>query len=334
MMIAARQSASKLSQKGQIHLIRGKTMSFANLKKQSKMGSLTEKLIKQVEKLNDGGGGSDDERFWKPSMDKSGTGYAVIRFMPAGGDWDDEYVQVFNHAFQGPSGQWLIDNCPTTLSRKCPVCDHNREDWNTGSKEKQNIVRDRKRKLSYYSNVYIIKDPANPENEGKVKIFKYGKKIFEKIDAALRPKFQDEEAINPFDFWSGADFKLKICKVDGYWNYDKSEFSTPSEFLDGDDDELKKVYDTLYNLNDFVDPEKFKSYDDLKNRLDLVLGLKSSNNRKQIDPEVEDEVEDEYEKLMEKKSSPTKSSKPTVIEDDEDEDEDNALDYFSKLAEM
>ena len=307
-------------------------MSFANLKKQSKMGSLTEKLIKQVEKLNESGSSSDDDRFWKPTMDKGGTGYAVIRFLPAGQGWEDEYVQVFNHAFQGPTGQWLIDNCPTTLGRKCPICDHNRDDWNTGSKEKQNVVRDRKRKLSYYSNIYIVKDPANPENEGKVKIFKYGKKIFEKIDEALRPKFQDETPINPFDFWKGADFKLKLVKKDGYWNYDNSEFASQSALLDGEDEELEKIYNQLHNLNDFVNPEKFKSYDELKNRLDLVLGLKS-DTRKKIDPEVEDEIENDYEKLVEDRSS-SKVSTSKVEDEDDDEDVDEALSYFSKLASM
>jgi hypothetical protein len=308
-------------------------MSFQDLKKKSKTGSLTEKLLKQVEKLNEGGSSNDDDRFWKPTMGKNGTGQAVIRFLPSGQGWEDPYTQVFNHAFQGPNGQWLIDNCPTTLGRKCPVCDNNREDWNTGSKEKQNTVRDRKRKLSYFSNVYVIKDPANPENEGRVFIFKYGKKIFEKIEGALRPQFDDEEPINPFDFWKGADFKLKICKVDGYWNYDKSEFSEQSEFLDGDDDNLEKIYNSLHNLDDFVNPEKFKSYEDLKKRLDIVLGLRGSTSSKRVDPEIEDEIEKEYKQVSNAKNTSVEKSTSTN-DDDEDEDVDEALSYFEKLANM
>lgn len=304
-------------------------MSFQDLKKKSKTGSLTEKLLKQVEKLNEGGSSNEDDRFWKPTMGKNGTGQAVIRFLPAGDEWGDPYVQVFNHAFQGSSGQWLIDSCPTTLGRKCPVCDNNREDWNTGSKEKQNTVRDRKRKLSYYSNIYVLRDPANPENEGKVLIFKYGKKIFEKIEGALRPQFDDEKPVNPFDFWEGAEFKLKICKVDGYWNYDKSEFADQSEFLDGDDKELERVYKSLYNLDDFINPEKFKSYEDLKKRLDTVLGIRSVSSKK-VDPEVEQEIEEDYKKI----SNTGSTSSNSVSSDDDDEDVDEALSYFEKLANM
>lgn len=306
-------------------------MSFNELKKKSKIGSLTEKLIKQVEKLNTGSGNEkDDERFWKPTLNKkTETGYAVIRFLPAGEGWDDEYVQAFSHAFQGPGGQWFIENCPTTIDRKCSCCENNSKDWATGDKQKQNIVRDRKRKLSYYSNVYVIKDPDCPENEGTVRIFKFGKKIFEKIDAALRPKFQDDTPINPFDFWEGADFKLKVLKKDGYWNYDSSEFSSPSALLDGNDDELKEVYDKLHNITEFVNPDNFKSYEDLQARLDKVLGNSpSTSTRKKIDPELQEELDEEYE---EAKSSKSISK---VDDEDDDEDADNALDYFSKLASM
>ena len=308
-------------------------MSFTDLKKKSKMGSLTEKLIKQVEKLNNGGGNEkDDERFWKPTLNKkTETGYAVIRFLPAGADWDDEYVQAFSHAFQGPGGQWFIESCPTTIGRKCPTCACNSQDWATGDKQKQNTVRDRKRKLSYYANVYVLKDPDSPENEGTVRIFKFGKKIFEKIDAALRPKFQDDTPINPFDFWEGADFKLKVLKKDGYWNYDSSEFSSPSALLNGDDDELKEVYDKLHNVTEFVNPDNFKTYEDLQVRLDKVLGMVSSQTQnKKIDPELQEEMDEDYQEVSSKKSSKTISK----VVDDEDDDEDNALDYFQKLSQM
>lgn len=299
------------------------------------MGSLTEKLIKQVEKLNTGSGNEkDDERFWKPTLNKkTETGYAVIRFLPAGAGWEDEYVQAFSHAFQGPGGQWFIENCPTTIGRKCACCENNSKDWSTGDKQKQNTVRDRKRKLSYYANVYVIKDPDCPENEGTVRIFKFGKKIFEKIDAALRPKFQDDTPINPFDFWTGADFKLKVLKKDGYWNYDSSEFSSSSPLLDGDDDDLKEVYDKLHDITEFVNPDNFKSYEELQARLDKVLGnITTTSSRKKIDPELQEELDEEYEEVKASKSS--KSVSKVVEDEDDDEDADSALDYFQKLASM
>ena len=297
-------------------------MSFADLKKQSKMGSLTEKLIKQVEKLNDGSS-KDDDRFWKPVMDKGGTGSAVIRFLPAPSGCELPWAQVWSHAFQGTGG-WLIDNCLTTLGQNCPVCEANRELWNTGSKDNQNIVRDRKRKLSYYSNIYVVKDPANPQNEGCVFLYKFGKKIFDKIMASMQPEFDDEEPINPFDFWKGANFKLKLVKKDGYWNYDKSEFAPSSALLE-DDDELETIYKSLNNLNDFIAPSEFKSYEDLKKRLDYTLGLKGTP--KFQDPETIGEDEEVEVSRSVKESG---SVRPSASSDDEDEDD--ALSYFSKLA--
>jgi len=285
------------------------------------MGSLTEKLIKQVEKLNDAGS-KDDDRFWKPVMDKGGTGSAVIRFLPAPEGCDLPWVQVWSHAFQGTGG-WLIDNCLTTLGQNCPVCEANRELWNTGSKDNQNIVRDRKRKLSYFSNIYVVKDPANPENEGRVFLYKFGKKIFDKIMASMQPQFDDEKPVNPFDFWEGANFKLKLVKKDGYWNYDKSEFA-PSSALLGDDDELETIYKSLNNLNDFIAPGEFKSYEDLKKRLDYTLGLKGTP--KYQDPETIGEDEEVESSRPVKETTSVRSS---ASSDDEDDD---ALSYFSKLA--
>jgi hypothetical protein len=197
-------------------------MSFSDLKKQSKLGSLTEKLVKEVEKMNSGGNGADD-RFWKPEMDKSGVGSAIIRFLPAPDGEDMPWVKMYSHAFQGPGG-WYIENSLTTIGQKDPVSEYNRELWNSGSEKDKETVRKQKRKLSYYSNIYVVKDPLHPENEGKVFLYKFGKKIFDKILNAMQPEFEDEEPINPFDFWSGANFRLKIRKVEGYWNYDKSEF--------------------------------------------------------------------------------------------------------------
>ena len=298
-------------------------MSFADLKKQSKMGSLTEKLIKQVEKLNDTGS-KDDERFWKPVMDKGGTGSAIIRFLPAPEGCDLPWVQVWSHAFQS-NGKWMIDNCLTTLGQNCPVCEANRELWNTGSKDNQNVVRDRKRKLSYYSNIYVVKDPANPDNEGRVFLYKFGKKIFDKIMAAMQPEFDDEKPINPFDFWKGANFKLKLVKKDGYWNYDKSEFASPEPLM-SDDDDLESIYKSLNNLGDFTDPSKFKSYEDLKKRLDYTLGIKGTP--KYQDPET---VDEEEEVEVSRPVRESVSVRPSTSNDDE-EDGDDTLAYFARLA--
>ena len=286
------------------------------------MGSLTEKLIKQVEKLNESGS-KDDDRFWKPVMGKGDTGSAVIRFLPAPEGCELPWVQVWSHAFQGTGG-WLIDECLTTLGQNCPVCEKNRVLWNSGSDRDKEEARKQKRKLSYYSNIYVVKDPANPDNEGRVFLYKFGKKIFDKIMASMQPQFDDEKPVNPFDFWEGANFKLKLVKKDGYWNYDKSEFA-PSSALLGDDDELETIYKSLNNLNDFIAPGEFKSYEDLKKRLDYTLGLKGTP--KYQDPETIGEDEEVESSRSVKESV---SVRPSTSSDDENEDD--ALSYFSKLA--
>ncbi|NBV27785.1 hypothetical protein EBS02_02030 [bacterium] len=183
-------------------------MSFSDLKKQSKLGSLTAKLVKEVEKLNTGESGADD-RFWKPEVDKVGNGFATIRFLPAPDGEDLPWSKVWSHAFQGPGG-WYIENSLTTLGQKDPVSEYNRGLWNSGNEKDKETVRKQKRKLSYYSNIYVVKDPSNPQNEGKIFLYKFGKKIFDKIMGAMQPEFDDEEAINPFDFWQGANFKLNF----------------------------------------------------------------------------------------------------------------------------
>ena len=223
-------------------------MSFSDLKKQSRLGSLTSKLVAEVEKMSTKTGA--DDRLWKPSLDKSGNGYAVIRFLPAPEGEDVPWAKVYSHAFQGPGG-WYIENSLTTVGQKDPVSEYNRGLWNSGSEADKDTVRKQKRKLSYYSNIYVVKDSTNPENEGGVFLFKYGKKIFEKVMAAMQPEFEDETPINPFDFWEGANFKLKIRKVDGYWNYDKSEFDAVAPLLE-DDDALEALWKKEYSLEDFV----------------------------------------------------------------------------------
>ncbi len=307
-------------------------MSFADLKKQSKLGSLTSKLVKEVEKMNSPQGG--DDRLWKPEVDKSGNGYAVLRFLPAPEGEDLPWVKMYSHAFQGPGG-WFIENSLTTLGQKDPVSEYNSRLWNSGSDADKETARKQKRKLSYYSNVYVVKDPSNPENEGKVFLYKYGKKIFDKVMAAMQPEFEDEDPINPFDFWGGADFKLKIKKVAGFWNYDSSEFARPSALLDGDDDALEVVWKKQYSLQELVSDSQFKSYDELKKRLDNVLGAAPTRSR--VDEEVEDEedfrgpVKDLDEDLSNQLNN--LSRQPVTASVRVDEDEDDALSYFQKLAE-
>ena len=302
-------------------------MSFANLKKKSRAGSLTEKLIKSVEKLNDKNSNVDD-RIWKPVVDKSGNGYAIIRFLPEPEGCDLPWTRVYTHAFQGPGG-WYIENSLTTLGQKDPVSEHNTQLWNSGSDANKEIARKQKRRLSYYSNIYIVSDPANPENEGKVFLYKYGKKIFDKIQEAMKPEFADETAINPFDFWGGANFKLKIRRVEGYQNYDKSEFDRSSALFD-DDAKLEEVYNKQYDLNEFTAADKFKDYDALKKRLENVLGLNQPVKRPVLDEEVEDE--DTGRGSFVEPTTPARTPAPAVASGASDEDEDESLSYFAKLV--
>jgi hypothetical protein len=303
-------------------------MSFSDLKKQSKLGSLTAKLVKEVEKIS-AGESVVDERFWKPEVDKVGNGFAVIRFLPAPEGEELPWSKVWSHAFQGPGG-WYIENSLTTLNQKDPVSDYNRELWNSGNDKDKETVRKQKRKLSYYSNIYVVKDPANPQNEGKVFLYKFGKKIFDKIMGAMQPEFDDEEAINPFDFWQGANFKLKIVKKDGYWNYDKSEFDRPSALLD-DDDAMEALWKKQYSLTQFLGADQFKSYDELEARLNSVLKSKPQSRR--IDEEVDDEDNDRGSYTPDFSSRRPEPELPIVNSSSNDEDEDDALSYFQRLAE-
>lgn len=325
---------------------------FATLKKQSSLGSLTEKLVKQVEKMNTTSSSSDD-RLWKPEMDKSGVGSAIVRFLPAPEGEELPWAKVYTHAFKGEGG-WYIENDLTTIGKSDPVTDYNRalvlkhsSDGKLDScpKHIQDKVRDQKRKLSYYSNVYVVKDPANPQNEGKVFLFKYGKKIFDKILNAMQPEFEDETPINPFDFWQGANFKIKIVKKDGYWNYDKSEFAAVEPLLD-DDDALESIWKKEYSLTALTAADQFKSYEDLQNRMNRVLGLSptpTSPTQSRAVTEQEDEYEEysqpvsreskvmeELEESYARSKAPAAAPKVTSVDD---EDEDDALAYFSRLAE-
>ena len=288
--------------------------SFANLKRQS--GNL-DKLTKAIEALSAGTDAADSrDNFWKPEIDKAGNGMATIRFLPASpGDGDDAlpWVKLFSHGFQGPGG-WLIDNCLTTKNQQCPVCEHNNRLWNSGIEANKEIVRKQKRKLNYVANIYVVSDPKHPENEGKVFLFKFGKKIFDKLNEAMNPQFEDETPINPFDLWKGANFKLKIRKVEGYQNYDKSEFESASP-LSTDDEELEKVWKMEHTLKDLVDDKQFKSYDDMKARLDKVLGLNG-------------EVAPAKTTVEQMRSAPKVSQTDLDIATEDDD-----MAYFSKLAE-
>ena len=298
-------------------------MSFANLKKQSKLGSLTAKLVKEVEKMNNNGASGDD-RLWKLDVDKSGNGYAVIRFLPAPENEDLPFVKLYSHAFQG-SGGWYIENSLTTLGQKDPVSEYNSQLWNNGTDAGKEMARKQKRKLTYISNIYVVKDPANPENEGKTFLYKYGKKIFDKLTAAMQPEFEDEEAIDPFDFWQGANFKLKAKNVAGYRNYDSSEFAAVSPLLD-DDDAMESIWKKELSLSEFVEPSQFKTYDELKVRLEYVLGKRGARPAAQ-DSEVQEE---EYETTPVAETRETVSSVAPTSSEIEDDD---TLSYFQRLAE-
>jgi len=310
-------------------------MSFKDLKKQSSLGSLTQKLVKEVEKMSTTSSGAD-ERLWKPEMDKTGNGFAVIRFLPAPEGEDLPWAKMYSHAFQGPGG-WYIENSLTTIGQKDPLGEYNRELWNSGTEANKETVRKQKRKLNYYSNIYVVKDPANPANEGKVFLFKYGKKIFDKIMEAMQPEFEDETPINPFDFWQGANFKLKIVKKDGYWNYDKSEFGSVEPLLD-DDDALEALWKKEYSLTAITAPDQFKSYEELEKRMKYVLGQKGTPRMSSVEEETEydnytESKESAVVKELEESYARSKSPSLPVVTKEVDEDEDDALAYFQRLAE-
>lgn len=299
-------------------------MSFNDFKKKSK-SNMTD-LIRKMEDQNKKTDYKDD-RFWRPEIDKTGNGFAIIRFLPEVENEDCPWAKVYSHAFRGPGG-WYIENCLTTISQKDPVSELNTQLWNSGVETDKNLARDRKRKLNYTSNIYVVSDPSNPQNEGKVFLYKYGAKIFEKLQEVMKPEFKDEEAINPFDFWKGANFRLKIRKVAGYTNYDKSEFDSSSPLCKGDDAELEKVWKSQYPLTEFTNSSNFKTHQELKDRLYEVLGgdIRAASNVG-YDKTAEDISESD---IKEKKSQDFKSKK--LPEQNVDEETD-ALDYFSKLAE-
>tara|TARA_Y100000389_G_scaffold200441_1_gene240853 strand:- start:11709 stop:12611 length:903 start_codon:yes stop_codon:yes gene_type:complete len=298
-------------------------MDFENLKNSQ---SNFDKLTKQIEaNLNPEDSAKtknkyQDDRLWKPELDKTGNGYAVLRFLPAPQKEEMPWARVWSHAFQGPGG-WYIENSLTTLGQKDPVSEENTILWNTGVDSDKEIARKRKRKLSYYSNVYVVSDPKHPENEGKVFLFKFGKKIFDKITEAMQPAFEDEKPINPFDFWTGANFKLKIRKVDGFWNYDKSEFEAVSP-ITTDDEVIKGIWNKQYPLKPFLEAANFKSYDELKEKFNrVVAGSKNTETASEIDlPPTTS-------------SAPATAAASVTSNEASGVEDDDTLSYFSKLAE-
>jgi len=295
---------------------------FDTLKRnRSSLEKLTKAIEATTQSTSTESGSRDDPRLWQPTVDKAGNGMAMIRFLPAPSvDGEDAlpWVRVFSHGFQGPGG-WYIENSLTTLNQKDPVSEYNSTLWNSGIEANKEIARKQKRRLNYIANVYVVSDPSNPENEGQIRIYKFGKKIFDKITEAMNPEFADETPVNPFDMWEGANFKLKIRNVEGYRNYDKSEFADKSALLDGDDAKLETLWKQEHSLKEFLEPKHFKAYDLLKTRLDKVLGFEGdvAPKSKAIDAVVENFHDAELAAL---------DTKIAVSEDDDD------LNYFKSLA--
>ena len=303
-------------------------MSFANLKKNRK--NQLSKLVSEAEKLTKGRSFNDD-RIWKPTTDKAGNGYAIIRFLPSKDD-GTPWVRYLDYGFQGPTGLWYIEKSLTTINKDDPVSEFNSQLWNSGVEDDKEQARKQKRRLKYVSNIYVIKDGANPDNEGKVFLYEYGKKIYDKINDAMFPQYEDEEAMNPFDMWEGANFRLKIRMFEGYPNYDKSEFDSSEPLLD-DDDKMEEIFNQQHSLQELLDEKNFKSYAELKTKLYRVLNLSGSS----IDASrtAEDDVDEDLDmsKLGKEAAAPSIKETPyTSKEDTSVEEEDDDLAFFKDLA--
>lgn len=308
-------------------------MSFADLKKNRSANQIAH-LQSQAAKAAGNGGGEKsykDDTLWSPTVDKAGNGYAVIRFLPAPKGEELPWVRYWNHGFKGPTGKWYIENSLTSIGQKDPVAELNSKLWNSGLDSDKELVRERKRRLHYVANILVISDPSNPNNDGKVFRFKFGKKIFDKILDLMQPQFQDEKPVNPFDFWEGADFKLKIRNVEGYRNYDKSEFAAPTPLFGGDEGKLETVYNQLHSLAEFIDPKNYKSYDELSRKLMDVLGesgqVLTTAERTQLDETAP------APRRAVAEAAPMTARKAAIETDSGDEGEDSdTLSYFAKLA--
>ena len=298
-------------------------MSLENLK--SMRGSSIDKLVQAAEAVSTKAETKsyDDDRFWKPTRDKAGNGYAVVRFLPAKEGEDLPWVRYWDHGFKGPTGLWYIENSLTSIGQPDPVGESNAVLWNSGRDEDKALARERKRRLHYISNVLVVSDPENPQNEGKVFLYQFGKKIFDKIMDVMQPQFADEQPVNPYDFWEGADFKIKIRKVEGWVNYDKSEFSKPAALFEGDEARLTEVYNKLYSLQDFLKPENYKTYDELKMKLNRVLGVEAIEEPM---PSVMDSAPAQQAPAMSTAEAESMGTSEPASDDDD------TLSYFAKLA--
>ena len=304
-------------------------MSFSNLKRNKSAAFKT--LQTELEKSTQVG--TVDERFWRLTTDKAGNGYAVIRFLPACDGEDMPFVKLYSHAFQGPGG-WYIENSLTTIGKKDPLGEYNRELWNSGDEELKNQVRKQKRKLSYYSNIYVVKDPGNPENEGKVFLFRYGKKIHDKImDVVNGDELEGRDGINPFDFWEGANFKLRAKKIGGFPNYDSSEFQDPGVLGELEDLELEAIWTKQHLLNPLVSPDTFKSYDQLQKRLNEVLRLEGGHQTDKVVETLREKPDFSKVENMNLKPEPVKVDAPIQVSSEDQPEEEDVMDYFRKLAE-
>ena len=306
-------------------------MSFNSLSDLRKARGNFDNLMKEVEKIDSPqqSNKKGDDREWKLSVDSAGNGYAVLRFLPPPKGEELPWVRMWNHGFQGPTGKWYIENSLTTLSQNDPVSELNSELWNSGTEANKDIARKQKRRLSYYANVLVVKDPANPQNEGQVMLYKFGKKIFDKIKDVMQPQFEDETPVNPFDFWEGANFKLKARQVEGYRNYDKSEFESSASPIADSDEEIEAIWAKEHSLAEIVDPKNFKTYDELKAKLNQVLtgGARVTTAESISEQTGTDDVED----LMAVKAA-TATSTVSVSSNIDDDDDEDTLSYFAKLA--
>lgn len=298
-------------------------MSFEALKRNrtdiSKLVQAAESLSGSADKKP-----GDDDRLWKPTVDKAGNGYAVLRFLPAKEGEDLPWARYWDHGFKGPTGLWYIENSLTSVGQADPVGELNSRLWNSGHEEDKETARKQKRRLHYVVNAVVMEDPSAPHNVGRVVLYKFGKKIFDKIMDVMQPSFADEKAINPFDMWEGADFKLKIRQVEGYRNYDKSEFASPTALYDGDEGKLEQVYNSAHSLSEFTDPKNYKSYDELKAKLARVLGEEVSMGA----PTMKQEMQ---------MNTPTpapqpRAAEPVTAEEVNLQDDDDTMSYFAKLA--
>jgi len=302
-------------------------MSFENLKRNRDQIS---KLVQAAEATGGEKKNYGDDRIWKPTVDKAGNGYAVLRFLPATEGQELPWVRYWDHGFKGPTGLWYIENSLTSIGQPDPVGELNSRLWNSGIESDKELARDQKRRLHYVVNALVLQDPSNPANEGKVMLYKFGKKIFDKIMDSMQPEFADESPVNPFDFWEGADFKLKIRNVEGYRNYDKSEFASSSSLYDGDEAKLEAVYNQLHDLSEFTDPKNYKSYDELKAKLARVLGeeaLSSGAPTMKQEAQMNEPAPSPYER-----SNGRAPFEPSTAESVPASDDDDTMSYFARLA--